>query len=148
MGNVTKISSLPFYEICIDAKEITNISGKMYCGLLPEGVEFIGVEQLIFQMENIMNLIKFPESTTEKRLFALNNTGKRHSVSEIQKRQREMRKFNSGGKKGEIGTVVVRIQFRQNSSWQGIAQWVEGEKTFLFESEMDFVKILDSIEHS
>jgi len=37
---------------------------------------------------------------------------------------------------------MVRIQFRQNASWQGTVQWLEGKKTLPFRSMLELVLLL------
>ena len=37
---------------------------------------------------------------------------------------------------------MVRIQFRQNASWQGTVQWLEGKKTLPFRSMLELVHLL------
>ena len=47
---------------------------------------------------------------------------------------------------GEKATFVVRIQYRQNASWQGQVTWAEKNKTVPFRSALELLKLIDSTE--
>ncbi|MBQ9046844.1 MAG: hypothetical protein IJ120_02980 [Solobacterium sp.] len=44
---------------------------------------------------------------------------------------------------GEIGTFIIRVQQRQNSSWQGRITWVDEDKTIYFRSAWEMMKLID-----
>lgn len=47
-------------------------------------------------------------------------------------------------KHGDEGTFIVRVQQRQNSSWQGRITWVDKDKTVYFRSVWEMMKLIDS----
>ena len=47
-------------------------------------------------------------------------------------------------KHGDLGTFIVRVQHRQNSSWQGRITWMEQDKTISFRSVCEMVKLIES----
>ena len=145
MGSLMNLSSIPFYEVCIDDSSAENIAGRMYCGVKPEGVPFVGVEKLVFEMESIMDRIKFPEAAIEKRSFAGKSKMVKLPLQAILESQKEMKKFNPDIQSGKKATLIAQIQFRQNSTWQGFVKWVEGNETYKFESELEFIQILEAV---
>ena len=40
-------------------------------------------------------------------------------------------------------SFLVRIQYRQNASWQGTVQWVESGKTQHFRSCLELIRLID-----
>ncbi len=40
-------------------------------------------------------------------------------------------------------SFLVRIQYRQNASWQGMIQWLEGKKTKHFRSELEMIMLIN-----
>ena len=46
-------------------------------------------------------------------------------------------------KHGDAGTFIVRVQQRQNSSWQGRITWVDEDKTVYFRSVFEMMKLID-----
>ena len=47
-------------------------------------------------------------------------------------------------KHGDLGTFIVRVQHRQNSSWQGRITWMEEDKTVQFRSVWEMIKLIES----
>ncbi|MBQ6465837.1 MAG: hypothetical protein IJJ43_06190 [Oscillospiraceae bacterium] len=47
-------------------------------------------------------------------------------------------------KHGDLGTFIVRVQHRQNSSWQGRLTWMEQDKTINFRSIWEMIKLIES----
>ena len=47
-------------------------------------------------------------------------------------------------KHGELGSFVVRIQHKQNSSWQGRITWMEKDQTLCFRSAWELLKLIES----
>ncbi len=46
-------------------------------------------------------------------------------------------------------SFLVRVNFRQNASWQGTVQWLDGEKTVTFRSSMELAMlILEAMQES
>ncbi|MBR0352883.1 MAG: hypothetical protein IJH53_06725 [Oscillospiraceae bacterium] len=45
---------------------------------------------------------------------------------------------------GDLGTFIVRVQHRQNSSWQGRITWMEKDKTISFRSIWEMVKLIEN----
>ena len=46
-------------------------------------------------------------------------------------------------KHGELGSFVLRVQHRQNSSWQGRLTWMDEDKTVSFRSIWEMVKLVN-----
>ena len=47
-------------------------------------------------------------------------------------------------KHGDLGTFIIRVQHRQNSSWQGRITWMDQDKTVYFRSVWELMKLIDS----
>ena len=43
----------------------------------------------------------------------------------------------------ELGSFVIRIQHRQNSSWQGQITWIDQNRTVNFRSAWEMMKLID-----
>ena len=47
-------------------------------------------------------------------------------------------------KHGDIGTFIIRVQHRQNSTWQGRITWMEEDKTIKFRSVWEMIKLIEN----
>lgn len=45
---------------------------------------------------------------------------------------------------GDLGTFIIRVQHRQNSSWQGRITWMDRNKTLYFRSIWEMIKLVAS----
>ncbi len=45
---------------------------------------------------------------------------------------------------GDLGTFIIRVQHRQNSSWQGHVTWMEQNRTIHFRSVWEMIKLIES----
>lgn len=45
---------------------------------------------------------------------------------------------------GDLGSFIIRVQHRQNSSWQGRITWMEQDKTLYFRSIWEMIKLIAS----
>ena len=43
---------------------------------------------------------------------------------------------------GDLGTFIIRVQHRQNSSWQGRITWMDKNKTVYFRSIWEMIKLV------
>ena len=48
-------------------------------------------------------------------------------------------------KRGAKGTFLLNVKYRQNSSWQGVIQWMERNLTYSFSSVLELLKILSNV---
>ena len=46
-------------------------------------------------------------------------------------------------KHGDLGTFIIRVQHRQNSSWQGRITWMDQNKTVYFRSIWEMIKLVE-----
>ena len=47
-------------------------------------------------------------------------------------------------RRGEKGTFVVHVQYRQNATWQGTVVWADKNKSQQFRSALELMKLIDS----
>ena len=46
-------------------------------------------------------------------------------------------------KHGDLGTFILRVQHRQNSTWQGRITWVNENTTLQFRSVWELTKLIE-----
>ena len=42
-------------------------------------------------------------------------------------------------------TFMVKVQYRQNASWQGTIRWLEGNVEKPFRSTLELIKLMDNV---
>lgn len=148
-----KPSNTSTITVYVDQYDKINFSGRVYIEALNSTFVFCGVCSLLKQLDSIYNCLNFPLATHPIRSFSGVKVkgGKWDSSKYIKKikdreesggtyqmEQKEI-KLEAAGK----GTFIIRVLYRQNATWQGNIQWIEGKKSQNFRSELELIKLID-----
>lgn len=134
-------------RICCDNMEGYDWEGRLYTRYRKEPSYFRNAAQLMGLLEQFCNWIGYPQASTIDRSFQETESKDRDSGRRPARKERrvvvvsmeEMERM-----KGEKATFVVRIQYRQNATWQGQVTWAEKNKTMNFRSALELLKLIDS----
>lgn len=124
--------------LCIDQID-DKIHGRFYHRYQKQEICFNDELECLLKMEELYDELRFP--------FPGNN--ERHFIQEERPYMKEEEKtvVNEDeellDKHDDLGTFIVRVQHRQNSSWQGRITWVEEDKTLYFRSVWEMMKLID-----
>ena len=55
---------------------------------------------------------------------------------------------NRKNEQAKKATLIVRILYRQNTTWQGEVTWTERDMTKQFRSALELIRLIDSTEES
>lgn len=126
--------------LCINEAVGGELRGEFFHGYSEEGVPFGDLGQMILRMERLYDYLHFPFPGTSERSFGMEKKQERLTTE----RKRKMKDETLLTKHGDIGTFIVRVQHRQNSSWQGRITWMEEDKTLQFRSVWEMIKMIES----
>ena len=138
--------------LCIDRYTGYDLEGEFYHGYSTEPVRFSNAGELLVRLENLFDLLNFPYAATNIRDFDSANKTNAPKTAERpynlnwkkEERVRVMSDKDILSKHGDEGTFIVRVQQRQNSSWQGRITWVDEDKTVYFRSVWEMMKLIDA----
>lgn len=140
MGNTRLYVGINGIMICLRHKIGVNVSGCFYHLYSKDGVLFETLEQMIHQMEQLYNELRFPQPGNVDRVF--------RKVTEYKRTEGRMIKVMKDeellNKHGDLGTFFVQVQHRQNNSWQGRVTWMEENKTVYFRSIWEMLKLMEN----
>ncbi len=126
--------------ICLDRMCGARITGRMYHRYSERANPFFSEEQIVFMMEELFDRLQFPHPSTESRSFSEEKKAAPFAASQ----ERVMKDSELLSKRGDLGSFIVRVQHRQNSSWQGTLTWMEQEQTVHFRSIWEMIKLIES----
>lgn len=126
--------------LCVDHLQEGQIHGRFYHGYSREALKVEGITKLLFQMEKFFDSINFPHPGTNERTFQ----EKAQGVGFKAERVKTMSDDELLSKHGDLGTFIIRVQHRQNSSWQGRITWMDQNKTVYFRSVWEMIKLIES----
>ena len=128
-------------------------NGKIYTRLNKEAINFRNIGEMLDVLESIWNTIGYPQEAMINRRFLAQEklTAKKEliRVSYFDDRTKdkikvELSEADMEKRRGEQDTFIVRIQYRQNATWQGHVTWVDENKTVPFRSALELIKLIDS----
>ena len=126
--------------LCIDKVEQHRWQGEFYHAYSETGVRVESIEELIFGLEEFYNGLNFPHPGTNLRSFNPEKT----DIIQYKERKRVMQDDKLLSKHGDLGTFIIRVQHRQNSSWQGRLTWMDQDKTVYFRSIWEMMQLIES----
>ena len=126
--------------VCVDEKTGSDFSGRFFHSYAAEPVRFHNLEQLLFRLEEFYNVLKFPYPSTNERFFHENGA----DTTFDEKRSRIMKDEELLRQHGDLGSFIIRVQHRQNSSWQGRITWMEKNQTVYFRSVWEMMKLIEN----
>ena len=124
--------------LCVDRSEGYRFVGRFYHAYSKEAEEFSNTDEAIFRLEQFYDSLNFPHPTTDSRSFG---EGKK-TGQQRQERKKAMKDEELLRRHGDLGTFIIRVQHRQNSSWQGRITWMDKNKTVYFRSIWEMIKLV------
>lgn len=143
-------------RIGIDKYNDSDWNGRIYTRLQTEPVFYRNIGEMMGILENIWDTLGYPqESTMNRSFFKKQISGKKKEIISVtypedgakDKIKTELSEADMEKKRGEQDTFIVRIQYRQNATWQGHVTWVDENKTVPFRSALELIKLLDSTQN-
>lgn len=126
--------------LCVNECRGGVLKGELFHSYSREPQAFADTEQMLLLMEDLYNTLNFPHLSTNERTFSLEKKKPEPKTERI----KIMRDEELLSRHGDIGTFIVRVQHRQNSSWQGRITWMEQDKTINFRSVWEMIKLIES----
>lgn len=145
------IPNLPIHAshvmVCVDEIREGVVCGRAINSFLSKPIHFTGLDNLFLKLEFLYDSLQVPQSSNQLRRFARKNQALPESVlsdypevTELWSPQR------AKACKGKLATVLIRVMYRQNASWQGQAVWVEGkERAQCFRSALELLHLFQSV---
>lgn len=145
-------------NLCIDSYDMEKQCGRLYHQYRENPLPFSSLFEAFKRMDELYDDLRYPESTTQTRSFLEKprESGSRRLreeqewLAELQRRgRRQVRQkvsFDSvTGQRGRDATFIVRVQYRQHSSWQGEVTWIDGKEKGWFGSVLELMEWVEGI---
>lgn len=135
-------------RICCDRWKDEDWNGRIYTRFAREAIGFGTVKQLLEQLEQFYDWINYPQTSVVVRSFHRPGKNQTKILGRATDREEEhmasVSREDLEKRRGDKATFVVRIQYRQNSTWQGQVTWAEENQTMPFRSALELLKLIDS----
>lgn len=126
--------------VCIDTRDE---GGRLYHRYQEAPEEFRQFAELILKMEELYDRLGYPQASLTMRRFNGQEEDAGAAAARLQM-DPEVDPEQLIRQRGKLATFLVHVKWRQMATWQGEALWMETGRKLFFESELDFLKILDA----
>lgn len=134
------ISAPNLLNICVDCNLNGEVKGRVYHCYKLQPVEFSNVIELVREAEQFFDDIAFPQASTKTRSLVEKND---KTIMQVRRPEKVVASEAVAQNRGELASFLTNVRFRQNSTWQGEALWLEQEKTIRFSNILDLIKEID-----
>lgn len=130
--------------ICIGVDETrsSDYSGRIWHQYQDEPIPYHNTMTLLSEMERLYNDWNFPQESTVIREFRKKNRSMEYADKKEARPQMDAKRIQN--KKGNMGTFIVHVKYRQNATWQGEVIWAEQKKKQCFRSALELLRLMDS----
>lgn len=124
--------------MCVDGAEYGRLRGRLYHAYSREATEISSIDEMVFELERFYNALRFPFPSQNDRTFL----PKKQEATVPQERTKVMKSEELLNKHGDMGTFIIHVQHRQNSSWQGRITWADKNRSVRFRSIWEMIKLI------
>jgi len=125
-----------YFRVCVDKKPL---GGRIVGQRTSVPIDFNDVGDLLLKIETVLDTQDFPRAFQRKRTFG----EPQQTVRRDEEQQVIFMSIDEvTAAKGEISTFELRVNARQNASWQGRLDFLDGEQK-QFMSALELIHILD-----
>lgn len=129
------------FRVCVDESD-RDMQGRAYTPLSEECIPFMGIGELLLEMDQLFDGIGFPQGFQHKRSFE--KDGERnnfyHGIPKPALQPEWIRE-----QRGLRDTFDVQVNSRRNTGWQGRICDADGMSGAQFESELQLISLLGGI---
>ena len=142
-----RLYGINLIAVLIDAYENQEFSGRLMHPWSAEAIPFASCMELMTKMEALYDAWDYPEAAQGMRVFIRHRSDAAPRAFVSEKRLTELSKEQTPrdiwGKRGRLASIFVRTEMRQHASWQGVAAWIEGDRSFAFSSTLELFRAID-----
>lgn len=128
--------------ICIDEARHGDYRGVLWNQYEDEPTEYKNSIELIQKMDALYDEWNFPQRSTSSRSFGKAEEKTARTGQKGAGLQMDAHRVQD--KKGDKGTFIVHVKYRQNATWQGEVIWTERKQKQYFRSALELLKLIDS----
>ena len=126
--------------VCVDRLNAMGCDGRFYHAYQEEETPFFGLGEMLFRMEHFFDEINFPRRSNNVRDF----TEKERVYVADKHKDKVVSDQELLAHRGKQETFIVRVQHRENNSWQGRITWADKNKTLTFRSIWEMVHMMEN----
>jgi len=139
---------MAYLRVAVDSLEDGRLSGRVYSQRLTEPLLFRDAADLLLQIEDLLDKQDFPRAFQRKRTFD-DKKSRKPEKQEMVKDEGEddtepknMDEETVINEKGAVLTFDIHVITRQNTTWQGYLDWLDGTEKRAYNSVLELLALI------
>lgn len=128
-------------RVCIDGTEHGGFQGRVLGRRLSEPLHFSDISEMVLKLDALMDVQKFPQAFQRIRSFT---EKEQPAVPAVRSKAELSSAEEVEAARGEVATFLLQVFSRQNASWQGRIDWLDGTPAQEFHSTLECMKLMDA----
>jgi hypothetical protein len=133
---------MAYLRVAVDEYDDGRIAGHVYSQRLKEPIRFKDTADLLLQIEELLDEQNFPRAFQKKRTFG--KAAQKHAASAM---DNEGEGETMGAEqvdqvRGAVATFALNVITRQNTSWQGYLDLLDGSAKKAFNSDLELLSMI------
>ena len=133
-----------YMRVAVDECTDGRISGSVYSMRLVEPIRFRDVADLLLQIEAVLDSQDFPRAFQRKRSFNDTQKGNPYPRHDQDEQDEYMDEDTVVSAKGKYTTFALNVITRQNASWQGFLDWLDGSQRQPYNSDIELLSMIQA----
>jgi len=128
-------------RVCVDSIAHGQISGRVYGQRLEKPLYFADIGDMLLQIDDVMNAQDYPRAFQRMRSFDQEEKAAPPlPAAEISGAFMSKQAVEESA--GEAATFCLNVNTRQNTTWQGSLDWLDGQEPLAFRSVLELIRII------
>lgn len=111
-------------RVCVNKSEGGRLTGLVYSQRLTAPLAFDDVGFLLLRLDEVMDRQNFPQAYQQARTFG----ARQSAVPAADEPEHGLSAEAVAAARGGVGTFLLYITARRNSTWQGTVDWLDGTR--------------------
>jgi hypothetical protein len=136
---------MAYLKVAVDENEEGRIAGCVYSQRLKQPIVFMDTKDLLLRIESLLDEQDFPRAFQRKRTFDSKGAILAHDGTEAVRDDNGdyMDEESVQHAEGKQLTFSLNILTRQNTSWQGYLDWLDGSERISFDSDLELLSMIN-----
>lgn len=123
--------------LCVNSRAAGEWEGEFFYPYSALPVAFGNLGRAMMEMDRIFDILNYPRKGRRESNFLHNADASGKEMTRVMGDEELLEK------RGDCGTFIIRVEHRQNCTWQGRATWKEKDETLYFRSALELIKLID-----
>ena len=134
---------MAYLRVAVDGYEEGRLTGSVHSQRLKEPFAFTNTADLLLKIEDLLDTQDFPRAFQRKRTFGDKAPARALPADgDPDDGEPYMDEAAVNQARGQLSTFAVNIITRQNTSWQGYLDWLDGSARMAFDSDLELLGMI------